>query len=50
MLQLLADAIEQARKAELPWEDRIELTPSADLVKLVLRSQKLASREGVEQD
>ena len=49
-LRLLADAIEQARKAELPWEDRIELTPSADLVELVRRSQELASQEGTEQD
>ena len=49
-LRLLADAIEQARKAELPWEDRIELTPSADLVELVRRSQELASQEGAEQD
>ena len=49
-LQLLADAIAQARKAELPWEDRIELTPSAELVKLVRRSQELASQEGAEQD
>ena len=49
-LQLLADAIAQARKAELPWEDRIELTPSADLVELVRRSQELASREGAEHD
>ena len=49
-LRLLADAIEQARKAELPWEDRIELTPSAELVELVRRSQELASQEGAEQD
>ena len=49
-LQLLADAIAQARKAELPWEDRIELTPSAELVELVRRSQELASQEGAEQD
>ena len=49
-LRLLADAIEQARKAELPWEDRIELTPSADLVELVRRSQELASQEGTEQN
>ena len=49
-LQLLADAIAQARKAELPWEDRIELTPSAELVELVRRSQELASQEGAEHD
>ncbi len=39
-LRLLADAIAQARKAELSWEDRIELTPSAELVELVRRSQE----------
>ena len=48
--RLLADAIEPARKAGLPWEERIELTPSTELVELVLRSQKLASQEGAEQD
>ena len=47
-LRLLADAIEEARKAGLPWEDEIELTPSAELVELVRRSQKLASQEGAE--
>ena len=48
-LQLLADAIEEAKNAGLPWEDRIELTPSAELVELVLRSQKLTSQGGAEQ-
>ncbi len=47
-LQLLADAIDAAAKAGLPWEDRIELTPSPELVELVLRSQKLASQESAE--
>ena len=49
-LRLLADAIEEARKEGLPWEDRIELTPSEDLVELVRRSQELASQEGPEPD
>ena len=48
-LRLLADAIEEAKKAGLPWEDEIELTPSAELVELVRRSQKLASQGGAEQ-
>ena len=48
-LQLLADAIEKAKNAGLPWEDRIELTPSAELVELVLRSQKLTSQGRSEQ-
>ena len=49
-LRLLAEAVEGARRAGLPWEDRIELTPSEDLVELVRRSQELASQEGAEQD
>lgn len=49
-LRLLADAIEEARKAGLPWEDRIELIPSDDLVELVRRSQELASASGAEED
>ena len=47
-LQMLADAIEAAAKAGLPWEDRIELTPSPELVELVRRSQELASQESAE--
>ena len=47
-LRLLAEAIEEARKAGLPWEDEIELTPSAELVELVRLSQELASQEGAE--
>ena len=47
-LRLLADAIEEARKAGLPWEDEIELTPSAELVELVRRSQESTSQEGAE--
>lgn len=49
-LQLLADAIGEARKAGLPWENRIELTPSPELVQLVRRSQELASQGGAEQE
>ena len=47
-LRLLAEAIEEARKAGLPWEDEIELTPSAELVELVRLSQELARQEGAE--
>ena len=49
-LRLLADAVEQARSAGLPWEDEIELTPSEGLVELVHRSQELAIHEGAGQD
>ena len=38
-LRLLDDAVNEAGKAGLPWEDQIELTPSTDLVELVRRSQ-----------
>ena len=49
-LKLLADAIDEAGRAGLPWEDRIELTPSPELVQLVRRSQELASQGGAEQE
>ena len=47
-LKLLKEAIAAAKDAGLPWEGEIELTPSPDLIELVLRSQVLAStsREG----
>ena len=49
-LRLLTDATGEAREAGLPWEDRIELIPSPDLVELVRRSQELARQEGAGQD
>ena len=49
-LRLLADAIEDAKRADLPWEGEIELTPSEELVELVRRSQELAHQEGAEED
>ena len=49
-LQLLADAIDEAREAGLPWEARIELTPSPELVELVRRSQELASQGATEEE
>lgn len=42
-LGLLNDAITEAKKAGLPWEGEIALTPSPELVELVRRSQELAS-------
>ena len=47
-LKLLVDAIAMAREAGLPWENRIELTPSSELIQLVRRSQELASAPGAE--
>lgn len=40
---LLNAAIDQAKKAGLPWAGEIELTPSPDLVRLVRASQELAT-------
>ena len=40
-IELLNDAIADARNAGLPWEGEIYLTPSSELVELVRRSQEL---------
>lgn len=40
-IELLNDAIADARNAGLPWEGEINLTPSSELVELVRRSQEL---------
>ena len=48
-LKLLQEAITEAKQAGLPWEGEIELTPSAELVELVRRSQELASASGGEE-
>ena len=42
-LQLLDQAVSEAKDAGLPWEGEIEMIPSPDLVELVRRSQELAS-------
>ncbi|HHW09990.1 MAG TPA: type I-U CRISPR-associated protein Cas7 [Firmicutes bacterium] len=47
-VNLLNEAIDQAKKAGLPWEGEIELTPSPELLELVRRSQELASSSDVE--
>ena len=50
-LRLLIEAIADARKAGLPWEEKpVELTPSEGLVELVRRSQVLESATGAEED
>ena len=49
-LKLLEAAIAEAQEAGLPWEDKVELTPSDELVELVRLSQKLASAPGGEED
>ena len=42
-LEVLNDAISEARGAGLPWEGEVSLTPSDELVELVRRSQELAT-------
>ena len=49
-LNLLQKTITEAKKAGLPWEGKIELTPSDELVELVRRSQELASASGGGED
>jgi CRISPR-associated protein Csb1 len=44
-ISLCNEAINDAREAGLPWEGRIDLTPSDDLLELVRRSQQLAASE-----
>lgn len=44
-LALYAQAVAEAEKTGLTWEDEIRLTPSAELVKLVARSQELAAHQ-----
>jgi len=46
-VELLNGAVEAAKKAGLPWrEEPLELTPSDQLVKLVVKSQHLAVQGG----
>lgn len=40
-ISLLNDSIDQAKKAGLPWQGEINLTPSPELVKLISLSQEL---------
>ena len=47
-LKLLADAIEEATGAGLPWDGEVEMTPHEDLVELVRRSQELAIQAGAD--
>ena len=49
-LELLKDAVAEARRVGLPWEDEIQLTPSVDLVTLVRKSQELAVDPGAENE
>ena len=49
-VNLVKEGIASARNAGLPWEGEIALTPSADLVELVRRSQELVSASGVEEN
>jgi CRISPR-associated protein Csb1 len=43
---LAKDAIGEAKKLKLPWEGEVRLTPSANLLELLRRSQQLAATSG----
>ncbi|MEX2671902.1 MAG: type I-U CRISPR-associated RAMP protein Csb1/Cas7u [Phycisphaeraceae bacterium] len=46
-IALFNDAVTAAKKVGLPWrEEPLTLTPSKQLVKLVVKSQKLAAKQG----
>ena len=48
-IKLLGEAVTQAKAYRLPWhDDPIVLTPSDDLVKLVVKSQHLMAQQGGE--
>lgn len=48
-IQVLNEAIAEAKNAGLPWEGEIELNPSKELLQLVLRSQEsTANKSGSE--
>ena len=49
-IELLREAITEAKRSNLPWLGEIELMPSDDLVELVRRSQELASSPGKDGD
>jgi hypothetical protein len=49
-IALLQAAVDAAKKAGLPWrEEPLVLQPSDKLVKLVVKSQLLAIKKGVEE-
>jgi len=46
-IDLLKEAVKKAKDLGLPWQDEpVVLTPSDDLVKLVVKSQHLAAQQG----
>ena len=46
-IALFEDAVKAAKAAGLPWrEEALVLTPSPQLVKLVVKSQELAMKQG----
>jgi hypothetical protein len=46
-VELLNEAVEAARRTNLPWEDKpISLKPSAELLKLVQQSQIIGMKQG----
>ena len=48
-IEMLKNAVEQAKKVGLPWRSEpLVLTPSVELVKLVVKSQRLTVQQGGE--
>jgi CRISPR-associated protein Csb1 len=48
-VNLLNEAVQEAKSLKLPWQDEpVVLKPSPDLVKLVVKSQQLAVKQGGE--
>ena len=43
------EAVKRAKESNLPWEDRIVLTPHPDLIELVRRSQELEAESATEE-
>jgi hydroxyethylthiazole kinase-like sugar kinase family protein len=50
-IDLLKSAVEKAKAANLPWNsDPVELSPSEDLVEMVLRSRERGDDEQDEEE
>ena len=43
------EAVKRVKESNLPWEDRIVLTPHPDLIELVRRSQELEAESATEE-
>ena len=48
-VDIFNEAVKRAKKSNLPWEGKIELTPHPDLIELVRRSQELEAKSETEE-